>query len=51
MGDRASSLPDHHDEDWAHPAGRVHNLPQEVSEMSKYQNLKQFFLHVIKVTH
>lgn len=30
MGDRATMLPDHHDEDGSHPPSRVHGLPQEV---------------------
>jgi hypothetical protein len=30
VGHRASGLPDDHDEDWTHPAGRAFSLPQEV---------------------
>jgi hypothetical protein len=31
VGHRASGLPDDHDEDWTHPAGRTFSLPQEVT--------------------
>lgn len=33
VGHRTAVLPDHHDEDWTHPPGRIHGLPKEVNTL------------------